>query len=422
MAATAAVSAFPPAHATVNPAAFDLEQVDRGQAALSRLIGLGRYAELDDDAGTLSITPLTHPEAAALDWSRPGTLAGDAGGLEVQDLTRFVALLTGIDLAACADAPAAHRSWFAAAAAGRLSRTPLGQVHEIIEAPAAGLKAARTLRLTVNDGDHAVSVCARADARTWISMLGQGAWQRQRNSMSGYRSLGVKRRIRLASHTMPGTAARALRPGDIVIPDTPLFDSAGNGTIVLGRLRVDVCFTHPSSLGVLGMSEHFTDEKDDGMSDPFNDDSEVLYRADQDAQEESGEWDQNEPQHEGEEGGQDGDGAPEYADDQHEQPQQAPARQRAPAQPVHAADAAEHVMPHDPLLDELPLTMHFELGQLDLPLAELRTIGEGVILPLRNGSPRSIAICVSGKRLGTGEAVEVDGQLAIRVTQWSPAK
>ncbi|MGI4937584.1 MAG: type III secretion system cytoplasmic ring protein SctQ [Janthinobacterium lividum] len=428
------------------PASFHCEQVDSGVAVLSRLIGLGRFAELDGEAGTLALSPLTHHETAALDWHGSGALAGSSGLVEVQDMTRFVTLLTGIDLASCTGAHSTQRSWFSSAAAARLSASPLGQVHEILDALPPGSTGAHALRLTVGDGDHAVSMCARADAQTWINLLSQGDWQRRRQPMAGFRQLGMKRSIRLASHTLPASALHALRQGDIVLPDTSLFASDGSGTIVLGRLRLDVRFMQPAALEVLAMSEHITEEKDDGMADPFNDESEVLYHADANSGEDMTDWDSDETSlHAGADDDADDaadedqdhddghdaygddldDGAEQDAGDGEEsgRPEGAPvartAVKKAAALPPQEAQAG---MPHDPLLDQLPLTMHFELGQLAMPLGELRGLGAGTILPLQNGSPRSIAICVSGQRLGTGEAVEVDGQLAIRITQWSPSK
>ncbi len=80
-----------------------------------------------------------------------------------------------------------------------------------------------------------------------------------------------------------------------------------------------------------------------------------------------------------------------------------------------AADlAADELTP----LDLLPLTLSFELGQLRLSLGELRALAPGSVLSCEGGSPAAVAIVARGRRLGLGEAVEVAGQLAIRIVQW----
>jgi type III secretion protein Q len=78
---------------------------------------------------------------------------------------------------------------------------------------------------------------------------------------------------------------------------------------------------------------------------------------------------------------------------------------------------------HDALtpLDLLPLTLSFELGHLRLTLGELRALAPGAVLSCHGGSPAAVAILARGRRLGTGEAVDVAGRLGIRVTEWDAA-
>ncbi|HWW05974.1 type III secretion system cytoplasmic ring protein SctQ [Collimonas sp.] len=69
-------------------------------------------------------------------------------------------------------------------------------------------------------------------------------------------------------------------------------------------------------------------------------------------------------------------------------------------------------------LDALPLTLRFELGKISITLAELRALGPQAILSVKDGSAASLAIVCSGRTLGRGEAVDVDGVLGIRITHW----
>lgn len=69
-------------------------------------------------------------------------------------------------------------------------------------------------------------------------------------------------------------------------------------------------------------------------------------------------------------------------------------------------------------LDSVPVTLSFELGKASLPLADVRTLGQGAVVLFAGGSPASVAIVSAGQTLGYGEVVDVEGQLGIRVTRW----
>jgi type III secretion protein Q len=69
----------------------------------------------------------------------------------------------------------------------------------------------------------------------------------------------------------------------------------------------------------------------------------------------------------------------------------------------------------DTALDELPVTLTFDLGALEVTLAQLKALGSGSVLPLTGALPPQVAIRVGARRLGTGELVELEGQLAIEI-------
>ena len=69
-------------------------------------------------------------------------------------------------------------------------------------------------------------------------------------------------------------------------------------------------------------------------------------------------------------------------------------------------------------LDSVPVTLSFELGKASLPLADVRTLGQGAVVLFSGGSPASVAIVSAGQTLGYGEIVDVEGRLGIRVTRW----
>jgi len=71
------------------------------------------------------------------------------------------------------------------------------------------------------------------------------------------------------------------------------------------------------------------------------------------------------------------------------------------------------------MLDEVQMTLSFELGRVSMPLGALRTLGPHTVLTLQDGAPESIALVCGGRTVGRGEAVDVDGVLGVRITQWS---
>jgi len=70
---------------------------------------------------------------------------------------------------------------------------------------------------------------------------------------------------------------------------------------------------------------------------------------------------------------------------------------------------------HDEVLDEVAVTLSFEIGALDLPLSQLRQLAPGSVLPIVGGTPPQVAICAGSRRIGIGELVELAGGLAVEI-------
>ena len=68
-------------------------------------------------------------------------------------------------------------------------------------------------------------------------------------------------------------------------------------------------------------------------------------------------------------------------------------------------------------LEEVPVRLSFDLGQLDLPLGEVRRLQAGSILPLARGLTELVEISANGRRVGAGELVDVDGVPAVRIVR-----
>jgi len=70
---------------------------------------------------------------------------------------------------------------------------------------------------------------------------------------------------------------------------------------------------------------------------------------------------------------------------------------------------------HDEPLDDVPVTLSFELGSLELTLADLRTLAPGRVLDIAGATPPLVAICAGRRRVGLGELVDLGGRLAVEV-------
>jgi type III secretion protein Q len=69
----------------------------------------------------------------------------------------------------------------------------------------------------------------------------------------------------------------------------------------------------------------------------------------------------------------------------------------------------------DVSLDELPLRLTFELGRLEVPLAELETVGPGHVFDLGRDPQQAVDIMSAGRRIGRGEIVAIGPALGVRV-------
>jgi type III secretion protein Q len=67
--------------------------------------------------------------------------------------------------------------------------------------------------------------------------------------------------------------------------------------------------------------------------------------------------------------------------------------------------------------DQISVQLTFEVGKLEITLAELRRLGAGSILELGRGVAEPIRISAQGRPVGHGELVEVEGVVGVRVTR-----
>jgi type III secretion protein Q len=90
--------------------------------------------------------------------------------------------------------------------------------------------------------------------------------------------------------------------------------------------------------------------------------------------------------------------------------------------PSEPAMDTEHDVPTEdqrtPPLDEVPVRLSFELGTIELSLGELQGLAPGMVLPIAQALPPAVRIHASGRLIGAGELVEVDGRLGVQLTRF----
>lgn len=66
-------------------------------------------------------------------------------------------------------------------------------------------------------------------------------------------------------------------------------------------------------------------------------------------------------------------------------------------------------------LDELPMTVAFEVGRLEMTLGELRSIQPGYVIELKRGNAATIDLVVRGRLIGKAELVQIDDTVGARI-------
>ncbi|EJN03654.1 type III secretion system cytoplasmic ring protein SctQ [Phyllobacterium sp. YR531] len=68
-------------------------------------------------------------------------------------------------------------------------------------------------------------------------------------------------------------------------------------------------------------------------------------------------------------------------------------------------------------VDDLPVELVFEVGRCELPLSEVRKLGEGSVLPTAASTTNAVNILANGRLIGSGELVKIGAGLGVRVVR-----
>jgi len=89
----------------------------------------------------------------------------------------------------------------------------------------------------------------------------------------------------------------------------------------------------------------------------------------------------------------------------------------APAKPGAAPAAAPEPAVPAAAIEELPLRIVFDLGEVELSLAEVKALVPGQVIDLAREPGHAVRVTVNGRRIGAGEIVEIEGRLGVRITE-----
>ena len=364
-----------PAHprdSTVRP--VRLRTVDTHQAPLARRVGAGLIAELSTGNGSLRLEVNGLQPAGAEGGTPPLRLLTRAGPLALSPARELLRALTAIDLpddtpddplhglrrdVTMQSLPPAWFSTFGASAALCMEGETVspGEAPEadgfIDDAPGEMLELA--FSITEPQARLGLAGTLRGSHEALLHALSQPAWQRVDPAPEiALEDLPLRVPVRLGTTALSLGAVRALGPGDVVPLAQPLFGLGGEGELRVGQAVAKVVLRLGNQCAVELTEWQPTTTGQTTMNDRLD----FPYDTGIDA----------------------GTGAD--------------------------TDAS---------LDELPVVLSFDIGTLEVTLAELQSMQLGSVLPLRGTLPPEVAICVGGRRLGTGELVELDGQLAVEV-------
>ena len=69
--------------------------------------------------------------------------------------------------------------------------------------------------------------------------------------------------------------------------------------------------------------------------------------------------------------------------------------------------------------EELPLRIQVLFAECELTLAEARNLATGSIVDLMRDPLDPVRLAVNGRVVGTGELVEIEGRMAVKIQEWS---
>lgn len=68
-------------------------------------------------------------------------------------------------------------------------------------------------------------------------------------------------------------------------------------------------------------------------------------------------------------------------------------------------------------LDDIPVKLLFEVGRIELSLAEIRRLAPGAVIAMPRAVEDGVEITANGRRIGRGSLIQIGGNLGVRITR-----
>ncbi|MFB4392056.1 MULTISPECIES: FliM/FliN family flagellar motor switch protein [unclassified Pseudomonas] len=363
--------------------ALSLPSVSAGEAVARQRLGAG--VELPfavaGQAGRLLLTLGNGPASTA-----PAVLECAHGALLLGEPGPVLSLFGECPVALPAE-PGPDDQWFWSLFHQCLSE-PLRLAFGFLTPLAATGVGGIACRLDVRLGDARVASHLEVPGQTLLGLLDAAPWQRQAPPWS---ERFVCRVPLLVGHLVLASAQlAALRPGDVLIPETHLFDSSGQGLVRLGRHCLHVQVHDPAAplhLTVLALEETaMSSTADTDILAPEWDDSSHAVHDEQDA----GAFD--------------------------------PATlAQAELETAEPSAARQPVVDGHARFDDLPLALTVRCGHLQLSLGELRNLAPGAVLQVQGVAAGAGVLFYGERPVAHGELVEIDGRLGLQIVRMDVA-
>lgn len=337
--------------------------------------GVSLAFEVAGEAGVVELTPASGAAKAT-----PFVLECAQGALALDEPGPVLSLFGECPVVLPAE-PCADDAWFWALFQQTLSES-LRQAFGFLRPLAGHVVGGIACRVEVKTGAARATSHLQIAGTTLLGVLGAAPWQRRNLPWGDDLALDVP--LPLGHLTLAARHVAALRPGDVLVPESALFDSSGQGIIRLGRqcARVRVYDrAAPLRLTLLALEETAMSTTAD--TDILTPDWDDTTRYEPDVQ------------------------APEVD----EQPAPYPVDSDATQAPVADPAATRE------RFDDLPLALTIRCGHLSLTLGELRDLAPGSVLQVQGVAPGAAALFHGERALAHGELVEVDGRLGLQITR-----
>lgn len=358
--------------------ALVLPTVGSEDATARRLLGVGVRLpfEVAGETGLLELTP------GGVAAGRTPCVLACAHGVFTLDEPGAVLSLFGECPVILPAEPGPDDTWFWSLFQQTLSE-PLRQAFGFIKPAAGPAVQGIACRLDVRVGAARVTSHLEMTGATLLGLLRTDPWQRR--AAPGIEGFALRVPLELGHLALAAGQVATLRPGDVLVPQTALFDSSGQGLIRLGRhcLQVRVhSRAAPLRLTLLALEETvMSTTADTDILTPDWDDSTGYEPHD-----------------------------PTCEATEHPLSAYAAETEEAPMTEPVAADLPER-------FDDLPLALTIRCGHLHLTLGELRNLAPGAVLQVQGVAPGTAALFYGERALAQGELVEVDGRLGLQIAR-----